>query len=231
MQPQRDQVFICYSRTDDHWRQRIQTALTPLLRGGAVRAWDDTRIVAGSDWLAEIDEALGRARVGLVLASPDALASDFIMERELPALESASQSGDLRLLWVPVRACLWDHTPLAHYQAAVRDPRSPLAAMSASAQEGAIVAVCRQIERAFGSPAPIPAPPQTPGGTGPTGTAGCLPSVASIVQGGNERRLVALREEYAAAVTQLGETIDAVQRLRIERRIASLESEMRGLAT
>jgi internalin A len=154
MQPDRDRVFIYYSHEDDKWRRRIQTALTPLLRDGVVKAWDDKQILAGTDWYREIKQALSRARVGVLLVSPDALASGFIMRDEWPALEAAAQHGELRLLWILVRACLWEHTSLARYQAAL-DPKQPLSAMSPSTQDAAIVEICRQIERAFRASDPL----------------------------------------------------------------------------
>jgi hypothetical protein len=55
----------------------------------------------------EIDGAIGRAALGLLLVSADSLASDFIMDVELPAL--AAQG--VPLVCVLVRPCLWQKVP------------------------------------------------------------------------------------------------------------------------
>lgn len=227
MESERDQVFLCYSRKDDRWRQRIQTTLAPLLRNGTVKAWDDTQILPGEPWLERIEEALRRTRVALVLASADALASDFIVNKELPAFDEAARKGDLTLLWVPVRDCLWQVTALERYQA-VLDPKQPLAAMSPSNQDTAIAQICWKVEQAFRLP-PARGTAATTSSVASGGTNNTSPAVESIIRDSITRRLAALAEDHAAATRQLGETIDAVQRGRIERQIAGIEADMRAL--
>lgn len=228
MESNRGLVFICYSRTDDPWRVRIQTTLAPLLRNGTVKAWDDQQIKPGDLWLPAIEEAVRSTRVALVLASPAALASDFIADRELPAFDEAARRGELTLLWVPVHDCLWKATALEPYQA-VLDARRPLAAMSPGEQDAAIAQVCWKVEQAYRSPPtgrPIAAVnrPSAPGASpGPS------PSVLSIIADGIARRLAALAEDHAAAIRQLGETNDLVQRRRIERQIAGIEADMQAV--
>jgi hypothetical protein len=147
MANQRDHVFICYSRKDDKWRERVQTTLAPLLRTGEVKTWDDRNILPGSNWRLTIDQALSDTAVGLVLASADSLASDFIMRVELPALLAAAEREELTLLWVLLHDCLWSATPLARYQSPLGTDR-PLAALSPSQQDAAIVSLCFSIRDA-----------------------------------------------------------------------------------
>jgi hypothetical protein len=148
MANQRNHVFICYSREDDKWRERIQTTLAPLLRTGKVKTWDDHNIPPGSEWCLTIDQALSGAAVGLVLASADSLASDYITTVELPAMQAAAERGELTLLWVLLHDCLWSATPLARYQSPLRTDR-PLAALSPSQQDAAIVSLCFAIRDAL----------------------------------------------------------------------------------
>ena len=88
--PQHDLVFISYSHSDRKWLNRLDTMLKPYIRAGQLVIWQDPYIQVGARWQREISAALVRARVGVLLVSPDALASDFIWEVEIPALCRAS---------------------------------------------------------------------------------------------------------------------------------------------
>jgi internalin A len=79
-------IFISYSHVDRDWLKRLRTHLAPFVRGENLDLWDDTRIAPGSDWAAEIDQAIDKARVAVLLVSPDFLASEFVARVELPAI-------------------------------------------------------------------------------------------------------------------------------------------------
>jgi hypothetical protein len=59
----RTKVFVSYSHEDALWLNRLKVHMQPLIRGGLVDFWDDTKIQAGMDWRAAIREAIGSARV------------------------------------------------------------------------------------------------------------------------------------------------------------------------
>jgi len=82
----RARVFISYSHHDVKWLERLRVHLKPLIRKQVVDLWDDTRISPGMDWRREIDTALSAASVAVLLISADFLASDFIVDNELPVL-------------------------------------------------------------------------------------------------------------------------------------------------
>lgn len=120
-------IFISYSHKDKTYLERLQVHLEPYRRDG-LYIWDDTRIVAGQRWRAEIASALQAAKVAILLVSADFLASAFIAENELPPLlESACQNGML-ILTVIVGACNFAETPLAQFQA-VNIPSKPISSM------------------------------------------------------------------------------------------------------
>ena len=56
----RDQVFISYSRRDKKLMDELLTHMKPCVRSGSVTFWSDQQIAAGSQWLSEIQVALGR---------------------------------------------------------------------------------------------------------------------------------------------------------------------------
>ena len=93
--------------------------MKPYLRSGSVTAWSDQQIASGSQWFEEIQAALSKTSVAVLLVSPTFLASDFIHEHELGPLLKEAQTGGVRLLWTQIRACAYEETPLAKYQAVV----------------------------------------------------------------------------------------------------------------
>lgn len=104
----RDQVFISYSHRDAQWAQAFTEILDPLVRGKRLRLWIDVaNLRAGDEWHPGILEAIGQSRVALVLVSKWFLASDYIMNTELPALIKAG----VRLAPVLVGECLWQEVP------------------------------------------------------------------------------------------------------------------------
>lgn len=142
----RSGIFVSYSHADRDWLDRLRTHLAPYVRGENLVFWDDTKIAPGSNWAAEIDHALGEARVAVLLVSPDFLASEFVARVELPAILRRAGT-DLTVVWIPIRASAYDATPLRDFQAAL-DPHRPLAALPRAKQDEALVAISRRIASA-----------------------------------------------------------------------------------
>jgi hypothetical protein len=81
--------FLSYAHSDAGDVDRFRAAFEPLLKSAApyeFGGWMDRRILPGEQWRTEIEEALRHSRFGLLLLSPDFLASAFITQNELPAL-------------------------------------------------------------------------------------------------------------------------------------------------
>ena len=154
---ERNLVFISYSHQDNDWRVRLQKALKPSLRKKKFALWDDTKIETGEEWRKEIEEALERAVVAVLLVSIDFLDSDFIAENELPPLiEKAEQQGT-RIVWVPIGYADYEESPIWNYQAAWK-PENPLESLSPADQNKALVAIAREIKKASASTASVTKP-------------------------------------------------------------------------
>ena len=145
----RDQAFVCYSRRDAQWLERLKVHLAPLERAGVVDLWSDSRIAAGDLWRGEIELALSRARVAVLLVSADFMASKFINEEELPALLAAAETGGCRIIPLLVSPSLFDDTPsLSRFQH-VNEGSTTLSEMSLEKREATLVKLARILLRAF----------------------------------------------------------------------------------
>lgn len=108
-------LFISYSHKDSDWLDLVQTHFAILRQQGQVTAWSDQDIRPGDHWYDEIRGSMQGADLAVLLVSANFLASDFIMQTELPALlalQSGEKGGRLRgILPLIVEPCLWQHVP------------------------------------------------------------------------------------------------------------------------
>lgn len=70
--------------------------------------WDDGEISASQDWGNVIQDAINKAKVAVLLVSPDFLCSQFINKVELNWLLSQREEGKLNVVPVIVRPCPWE---------------------------------------------------------------------------------------------------------------------------
>jgi len=204
---EQEQVFISYSHKDKGWLEKLQIHLTPLQRDGTISVWADTVIKPGQIWKEEIRKALARAKVAVLLVSPDFLASGFIAENELPPLLAASEKEGLTILWIPVRPSHYTRTVIAQYQAA-HDPAKPLSSMNRAKQDSALVEIVKKIEAVApppSSPSSVPAAPSVM-----TPAVSALPAIQSI-HGWSTPQVQALQRQAAQALKLPVEFRDALK--------------------
>jgi hypothetical protein len=142
-------VFVSYCHADSAWLDRVKIHLRPLVRQTGLDLWDDSRILPGQTWHEEISKALARARVAILLVSADFLASDFVVNNELPPLLHQAARGGLLIVPLIVSHCLFrEHEELARYQC-VNSPDRPLSDMSLGDAEATLVALGRSVDQYF----------------------------------------------------------------------------------
>ncbi len=88
----RTDVFISYSHKDVQYLERLKTHFAFDERKGSLSVWEDTRLSPGSPWRVEIEQAIKKTRIAILLVSADFLASKFIAETELPPLLAAAKT-------------------------------------------------------------------------------------------------------------------------------------------
>jgi WD40 repeat protein len=100
-------VFLSYSHKDEVWKDRLKTHLGVLEAQGLLETWDDRRIAPGTDWFEDIQEAMARASVAVLLVSADFLTSKFILGEEVPRLLQRRRTEGMTVIPVIIRSCTW----------------------------------------------------------------------------------------------------------------------------
>lgn len=138
-------VFYSYARhrDDKACNDSLLTQLRGLARQGGFELWVDSRIVPGQFWDDEIQCALNRATVGVLMLSKHFLESAYIMDIEVPKLlEKLAPNG--RVMPVVLGECTWRSFPqLQRIQAPLE--AKPLNRMRRSDRDGATAKIARAI--------------------------------------------------------------------------------------
>lgn len=155
----RELIYISYSHKDKKWHRRLRQILDadPNVRD---RIWDDTKIPTSSNFWRQIAEHVARARVMIMIGSPEFFASDsgaFKSEIE-PAL-AAHEADELAILWFPVRGESYRSYPVAHIMAATGVGARPLESLSPAEQEAALLKVYHEVLRYIPSGNFVAVPP------------------------------------------------------------------------
>lgn len=138
-------LFISYSHADSEWLQRVKVHLKPLERDSIIEIWEDTRIKTGDNWRVEIENALMQSGAAILLVSADFLASDFIVENELPQLLRIAEEKGTRIFQLIVSPCYFDESEnLSQFQA-VNSPSNTLIELDRGDQERLLLDLAKSI--------------------------------------------------------------------------------------
>ena len=145
----REGVFISYAHKDDQsWLSDLLTNLSWLTKYG-VKLWTDRDIEAGENWSSSIRSALDCAKIGMLLVSPEFLASPYIINEELPRMLEAAESDGLRIFWIPLRPSAYPRSPIAKFHAA-HPPDRPLSSLRRDKRDQAFVDIGEKLAKSLG---------------------------------------------------------------------------------
>lgn len=131
----RSKAFISYAHADGEYLNRLMIHLKPLEKQNLIDIWQDKRLKTGDLWKDEIQKALEKATIAILLISADFLASDFIVNNELPPLLRNAQVNGTKILPVIISPCRFlREKEISQFQA-INDPDNPLSLMSLNDRE------------------------------------------------------------------------------------------------
>lgn len=87
--------------------EHLHTHLANLQREGHIETWYDREILAGDALDDEIERELEAADLFLLLVSPDFIASDYCVERELQRALEGHEAQEARVVPIIVEPCDW----------------------------------------------------------------------------------------------------------------------------
>jgi hypothetical protein len=139
-------IFVSYSHVDIEYLNRLKIHLKPFEKKGQIDLWVDTKIKAGEKWKDKIKSALDKSVIAILIISADFLASDFIIENELPPLLKAAEEKGKIILPLIVKPCRFiSDEHLSKFQA-INDPKIPLSKLTENDREEIYVKVADLID-------------------------------------------------------------------------------------
>lgn len=130
-------IFISYSHSDEKYKNEVVKTLKGLeyiFPDIKFDVWSDERIRTGQKWLDEIEKALDKADIAIMILSRDFIASDFIMMKEVPVLLSNADDKGTVIINLVAGKSLFKDSVLCEFQC-VNDPNMPLKGMNEHQQD------------------------------------------------------------------------------------------------
>lgn len=125
--------------------EELLSYLRPLERIAGLDVWTEARILPGDETWTEIQRAIEQADVALPLLSADFFASAELVEREMPCLLERRRAGQLRIVPVLLRSCLWDIYPWLKELDPLPKDREPIASRQGAARDRALTELAKEI--------------------------------------------------------------------------------------
>jgi len=101
------QGFISYAHYDYKAFTRAAKHISHVARAFKIDMWSDTRIKAGNYWSPKIQAEIAKSDLFVLLVTNDFLGSDYIFDRELPAIIDQHKNRGALLVPIILRPCGW----------------------------------------------------------------------------------------------------------------------------
>jgi hypothetical protein len=142
-------IFVSYSHSDAKWRERFEMISKPMSRAVSIEFWSDQKIKAG-EWEKQIQAAMAKAEAVVLLVSPAFLASEYIINTELPYLFKANKERGLMIFWAYLEPCDLRWQPrITKFQAMKLDELKPLSSLTDWQWQATMVRGCEMIDDFF----------------------------------------------------------------------------------
>jgi hypothetical protein len=139
-------IFVSYSHEDEKWRKRFEIMSKPLSRVEGIEFWSDRDLQVGK-WEPQIEKAMREAVVAVLLASDNFLASDFIVDKELPYLLREHDRRGLMIIWSLLQPCdLKRHPQIKEFQAMTLGKLEPMSKMTEWQWKATMLRGCDMID-------------------------------------------------------------------------------------
>jgi len=99
--------FISYAHDDVNLVDGFRPHLRAIERGFRINFWSDPRTHAGQQWTSEISKRIDDADVFILLISPNSIASEYIYEKEMPAIKARRRDAAALVIPVVLSRCCW----------------------------------------------------------------------------------------------------------------------------
>lgn len=129
-------IFISYSHKDLPFHEEVEVSIKGLQNAFpdlAIDSWSDVRLKTGQKWMEEIQNAIDKAGIAILITSRNFLASDFIMKSEVPNILSNAKSKGTVIMNLIAGKCI-AHPQLKDFQY-VNPPDKPLNSLTTHQQD------------------------------------------------------------------------------------------------
>ena len=117
------ELFCSYSTDDEEYRRAFERALAGMRRAGLLSTWNFRKVAPGEHLDTQINIALKRASIIVLLVSSSFLDSDYCWDVEMRAAVERHDRGEAWIVPVIVRSCLWADAPFARLNALPKDAK------------------------------------------------------------------------------------------------------------
>lgn len=104
-------IFISYSHENEELKNQLLKFLYVLKNKYSIDVWHDSRICIGTDWEGQIDQAMAKTQIAILLVTTEFLVSEYILEREVPCLLARHKRNELVVVPVIATDCPWKKVP------------------------------------------------------------------------------------------------------------------------